>query len=850
MQEVLFQMNRQKQTIDPLIDNIVTAFDPATKIGINLDANTSNDYIFESVKAQTAIDEIIEREGNPVESGGSFEFFFFRFVSKYDHGTGMFLDEVQPSCFEQGFVDDGGGNFTNIPNETLTKQLLTTVARSNTLDLDTDLQTERGTNLIAIGDRSSGTYPIDLSRMMGAQEVFESAREWITANDYVVGDLVTFSPVDEVFTYECILDHTSNVGNDPTNGLGVTWVGPLSFTIPADWAASVNYVTTSIVNHNEIAYRALQAHLSSAANEPPNSEFWRRLSWKPTSNYSPLSIDKAQYWVNALGGYRQASVDDRKAAIVDANVIVKDDFHPRTWVDTVRTDPTDIPADLLISGQPFNGLRALVVNPTTGVEEGFGDWSGNDKNGTPFAGNQVEYQEDPLIPSQSGVNAQWVVINSSHPAKPATNQDQEIYDFEFGNSWIKEPCTSGFVNDVGVCSISRDANWVKGAYAIVGGVAIFQADQDFDCAHPVKFDSGNSRIDVGNEGILNQDTDVGTVLPGTATSSFFIKTNPTNVITSLFVRERFIGANFAFPWPRNANADPFGAVTIGEQIPLTQFDFLNMFQAQDEQETWIGPQVEDFYPIQGFDYFAKLSHQLQLVLGQPFSPTGDYNMAFWFSDRKDNIITIDHKINYNDEAIPTGGSISTRKIYRAVPGIWTFIPAREPEILDIFDMRQVVRGGIFSKDSYDGQGRYMAYNRFIGSGDIKLSIDAFRMNKPLITTNNDEPNDLPERNIEPEKLQYEKITSYSQLKNYVLAITQLYNFQTDAFNIQTPGRANIAFGDPVYYFDPEAVNETTDALGNTIKATAWKILYTVSKTADGPAGMLRDIELITRLYPE
>jgi len=124
------------------------------------------------------------------------------------------------------------------------------------------------------------------------------------------------------------------------------------------------------------------------------------------------------------------------------------------------------------------------------------------------------------------------------------------------------------------------------------------------------------------------------------------------------------------------------------------------------------------------------------------------------------------------------------------------------------------------------------------------------MTKPLVTTNNDDANGLPERNIEPLKLQFEKITSYSQLKNYVLTMQQILGFQPDAFTIRTAGRCDVLYGDPVYYTDPEAISETTDTIANTIKATASKITYSLSKTSDGPVGFYRVIELITRLYPD
>ena len=73
------------------------------------------------------------------------------------------------------------------------------------------------------------------------------------------------------------------------------------------------------------------------------------------------------------------------------------------------------------------------------------------------------------------------------------------------------------------------------------------------------------------------------------------------------------------------------------------------------------------------------------------------------------------------------------------------------------------------------------------------------MSKPLIATNQDEPNDdvIRERNIEPLKFQWEKISNYAQLKNYILAQERISGFRTDRYPVITPGRCNVAFGDPV-----------------------------------------------------
>ncbi len=843
MQEIVDQINQNTAISDPSIE-IETPFDEINKLGNSLDDTTTNDYIFESIKVTQAVDELIRREGNPVETGGSFQFMYFRLVSKYDGTNEADLDFVLLQVFPQGFVfNTTSAEFSNIPNVTLTKPTLESEIRANILSLDSDLQTEKGTNLIAIGDKNSGSYPIDYSRFLGAKEVFEGATEWTEGRVYSVSSLVTFPFGGTVVTFTCIQANTAVDGiNDPSTGLGTFWVNAL-FEIPTEWTANPGgFIATGTVTHNEIGYTCIQTHApSNSANEPPNPEFWQRTSYIPTTNYSPLTNEKAQYWVNALGGAKHAATENFKSAIVDANIIIKDQFHPRTWVDTVQEDPADIPSTLLEGGTaPFHTLRALAINPSTGANPTTGPWApGNfDKNDVAFAGSILEFQDNPL---EIDAVPQWVVINSSHPNLPQAENDQEVYDFDEGDSWIKNPCTLGTVNGQGVCSISRSSIWQKGAYSTIGGLVFFQSDKQFDCIHPVQFDSGNNRISVGNEQIIDE--------LNSDTSAVFIITDPGQSPLLEFNRNRFCGINFAFPFPRTSNDIPFGSVSIGEQIALTQFDFLNMHLTKDNQKQWFGARVEDYYPIQAFEFTEKISHTIDLLVGSLYAPLSNYEMGLWVTDRLDNQWMMDYTHGHNDVTSPQSATFGARKVYRGVPGVSTFIPAQEPEVLDIVDPRSIVRGGIQTKDSYDNQGRYNVFNRFLQSQQIKLSYDSFRMTKPLITTNNDDANGLPERNIEPLKLQFEKITSYSQLKNYVLTMEQILGFQPDAFTIRAPGRCNIQYGDPVYYTDPEAINETTDSLANTIKATASKITYSLSKTADGPVGFYRAVELITRLYP-
>jgi hypothetical protein len=270
---------------------------------------------------------------------------------------------------------------------------------------------------------------------------------------------------------------------------------------------------------------------------------------------------------------------------------------------------------------------------------------------------------------------------------------------------------------------------------------------------------------------------------------------------------------------------------------------------------WYGPEVEDFYPIQGFGFMEFFREQLPVdVFGGSNAPKrrGDYPMVLWLADRNDVVITMDYTHSHNNEAFPQAPTLASQKIFRAVPGISAFVPAQAPEILDVFDFRNVIRGGIYTRESFDGQHRPIlgTENVFTLANELKLSVDAFRMIKPLVCTNSDEPNAKDVRNIEPAKFQWGKISNYAQLKNYTLAQAAISGFRTDRYEIKTPGRCNVAFGDPVYYHDPEAIDETTNSLTNTVRATANKITYSLSKGADGEGGFIRTIDLVTRLYPD
>lgn len=827
---IVSDINANKAVEDPTIE--IPTFDPATKTGNRLDENTSNNYFFDAAKADSAIEEIKDIEKQPVEGGGSFEPMYVRFVSKYDHSTGLFLDTVLLSAFEQGFQDDGVGNFTNIPNITLIHPKLGSGDRPNILSLDSDEDPEQGTNLIVIGDKASGSWLRDWMLFVGAQDVFNSAKQYSNTANYKPGHLVREAGI----TYEAI---TSNTGVTPPSALN--WIVRI-FTKPDLYVNVTVYAKNDLVRFQDIAYKSLTN--ANTGNEPGISpDDWTRIFFVSTVDYSPFTKNRAQYWINALAGAKHAATNNGQTQMIDPNVIIDDPLHPRTYVRFVGDNPLGIPTDHLIDGNIPHGYKALVlsVNLTTGIglEVGIGDWAGNDQNNIPFAGNVVQY----LDPDFAGTGI-WVVFKGKQ-----TLQDQEVFDWEEGLPWVKNPCqgTGSFVGGNGVCNIgTRNADWILGSYALseiplVGKVGIFVTGKQFECAHSVKWDSINLRVDIGNEKITDIDVD--------SNSAVFIKSEPTLVQGGIDQNPFFVGFNFWSLWPLTSNSIPFGAVTAGELVKLPTLDLDNMDLTRKATSEWFGPLAEEYFPFQAIAGWMNLAIN-DAILGFLDDLDGDFTIGVWLADIQDNSMVVEFPISRNAKTLPWQADLGKLKTYKGVPGVSAFFAAEEPNPTVAFDTTEVIVGAIYTRDSFDTQGRYLGLrSRFKTKNQMKISIDAFRLIKPLVATNVDEANNKPKVNIETLKIDKSAITSYAQLKNYILGLEQFLNFDRRAFTVEVTNGRKIDFGDSVYLTDPEALEDADDAIANTVKVVANKITISLSKTKNGPAGIKKNVELIRRVWP-
>jgi hypothetical protein len=831
---------QNKGADDPDVE--VPANDTVRKVGNFLDENTSNNYIFEGVKLQTAVDEIREIEQQPIEGGGSFEAIFIRFKSKYDHDSpsDADLNTVQLQAFPQGFQDDGFGSFTNIPNVTLIHQPLKSAATppTNILEFESDEDPELATNIHVIGEKSSGSYLVDWQQFQGAKDVFNNVKEWSAIPEYTVGNLVNEAGI----IYECIADNTNN---QPPNA--TFWI-VRTFTKPAIWSFGTPYALNDLVRRLNISWKCIQAHMADNNNEPPNSAFWVRIFFAPAVDYSPLTKANTQNWVNALAGSQFAvdvtDVNQGRVCIVDPNVIVKDVLHPRTFVRLVEDDPANIPTNHKIAGVDISdGYRVLAIDPATGGPPLAGPWvSPNvDRNGVLFAGNIVEWIDTNL----DGVG-EWVVFKSK-----VLGDDQEIFDWYRAEPWIKNPCegAGSYVDGAGVCQIGARATiWKIGSYAIqqiplVGTFAVFFANRQVECAHSVKWDFTNHHIDMGTVKLIADDVD--------GDSGVFIKTEPTLLQGGADANPFFCGFNIHALWPLTGqdNAEFPGSGTAGSDIALPTFDFNNMFRDHFGVASWFGPQSEDYMPIQKFAFWLQFILTRNAVLGLVNLTEGDFSIGIWMTDRRDNVKIIEMQQPRKDEIFPQEGSLPG-DTYTGVPGASTIFSPQEPETVDAFDPREFILGGIYTRDAFDKDGRYLGVkSRFNTTTEIEMRLDGYRFTKPLTATNADVLQAKPSRNISTQFVKQQNIISYAQLKNLALGLDKIFNFERREFKETVGGRCDVQFGDSVYYTDSEEINDTTDALPNTVKGVNTKNVISLSKGKNGPGGFTNKFDLVTRIWP-
>jgi len=841
--ETVRQLNINRGDNDPII-SIPAVFDLNKKTGSRLAKNSANDYIFESVKLSQVFKKIKGIEQLPFEAGGKLQAFYIRFKSKYDHDTHTGLDEAEVQAFEQGFTKNGS-EFNNTPKVTLLWNTIESGAQTTILDLDTDEEPPKATNIIAIGNTKSGDYLGNYTKYIGAKDVFQKVPKlWVIGVNYNFGDLVTFDGV----TSECILDNLSSLANRPDVGPSNTWI-TRTFIIPDNFSLIITYAKAALVVFNDIAYKSIEG--GNLGNDPAIfDDKWTRVNFVPIDVLSPLTKNSVQDYINAMAGSKYADQNIGRTGVVDANCIIHDTLHPRNPVRAIIENPDDVPTSHKIPDTPSNripdGYKVLVAKDNgddTLTDSGTGIFAGNDSAGRPFPGNIAEY-----IDTNNDGNGVWTVFKE-------TSQDEEIFDWDEALSWIKNPCTAfgSAVNGSGECIIqllgipvARDTVWKKGSYvlfALPGGgpIGLWSDGRHFDCFHIVNFSTELGHINVTQTKISKDDTDVAN--PSGVNIKF---STPGGIYNSGF----FIGYNFWSLTPLTTNSVPTGnSPIVGSKIKLSIYDINNMHLTSDGTIEWFGPKCEEYYPLQSISFLQRIIDEIS-SFNIPNITAGDYNFSIFLVDRRHNVVKIKYTLNRNRIALDKDVQFGKMAPYIAVVGTAFPFSPEEPETLDVFQPREWQFGGVQSEDSYDNDGRYEGNkNRFWISKNLEIATDLNRFVKPLVVTNVDELTNKPDRNIETTRQYFSNIISYPQMKNLVRGLARLFGFERKTIKHRKKASNSISFGDPVYTKDTLSFSENDDGNINTILAVADNIITTHSRPTDGQGGSIQFFSLVTRLFP-
>ena len=705
------------------------------------------------------VNAIADRAGASVDAGGELEFFDWRTVSGYDHNSGTLLDQIRMQY--------------RISGDVLSK---VTISKSDPvikiLDTRSSQEPEKSTNIMGYGDLNSGSLLPGFQIYFGEKEEFLAAKLWVDARVYKQDMRVSF----EGAFYKALQDHTAQDGvNDPTTGLGVFWTGPEAFA--------------------------------------------------PSVFYSQLTKDRPQYWINSGAGYIHSTTfpANNKAACHDHNLVIRDRFHRRTWVDVREVGVSSIPSSMYLQGggdEMYRGFRMLLdtENGLLPLLQPFNLNGGVDQFGIAYADAVVQHNGGTFTGSEEFKN--WDVFLT-----PV--DDLEVIVMRDGESLVYNPCDSLTFNNV--CTGSRTAGWNIGAYQAVqlGGLSLgtFLPGAIADCLHPYNILDGPPRPDFGSD----QGIEPGT--PG-INSAVRVKYEASSGVRSL-------GAwlNLAFPIPRDGFAGAFTATTVGEKYLNPTLDFNNkhlsslaqrgLNQGLDSE----GRGTLDYGKINAFRTYTKL---IALAALNIIPPGGDFKIRVSFLDTGDNNIvkdlTLTHRDNFDELEATLPG-----EIYRGRHGI-AFTPVSELEILDIFETRNVVRISISTLDSYDNEGRYNPLNRFAALfGSFELQNDGTHFVKPLSATTQEETvqANKPERNLERDPLNAPQISNYRQLRNHVLSTLEVEQFKRVEFEITRNLSCDIKFGQEFTLDHPILVDDPDIAPNNKIDLVCKKNIFNYKKGKGG-----------------
>ncbi len=592
-----------------------------------------------------------------------------------------------------------------------------------------------------------------------------------------------------------------------------------------EWTDGFVYKTGMRVRHIGVIYEALLNHTAvDGVNDPITGigVFWNLKTFAVGDGYSFWTKNKPQYWINSGAGYIDSTTFPAtgRACQFDQNLVIRDGGHKRTYVDLAVNDITAllIPNDLVLEGGDFHMYEGFRIRITTPNPSGvFTQNSGNDRTGKTYTNSITQHNGATNTGSTEFLN--WDVF------EPAVD-DLECADLRSGRCFTFNPAVIGIFQETPIGG--RQVGWIEGGYTpdfipLQGFGALFVANLIFDCLHDYDI-IGTNNPDFGSaEGIE------GAVLG--ANSAVRVK-------YTLAPLSRKVGfwLNFAFPAPISGFAGAFTPETTGEEYKPPTLDFNNMHlsaravrglnQGLDARSRG----AEDFGKINALRFYLKV---IGLNAGGFDILQGNIKVGIVFYDTSDNVIVSHDAVvnvlkNYEEITIPT----DSLKIYRA-RSEFPFLPVQELEILDIFRNRRVKRMAIYSLDSYDEEGRYLAVNRFTVElfSSLEAQIDGFHFVKPLTVTTQESTVQAskPNRNLEPPPRNYPYISNYRQLKNTARTQLEIDRFKYVKYEIKRGMKLNVRFGEEFTFKHPRLVFDTDVAPNDEVDLICKENVITINK---------------------
>jgi hypothetical protein len=754
---------------------------------------TVNTYDFglNQEKCYTRMLQVIDKLGGSVEFGGILDYFELKFES-----SGFNYTELTAKVFSSGSTGSVVVESSSINN----------VAPGDTGQNEGGIDDIEGNNVFAWGEDDQGSLPIDYSKYKGAQQLFP------------------FHPI---------------------------------------WSSVVPYKTNSKVQLDVAGvnrhYLRTGADVVLPPLTPPAAgwtEITEAIDFGNVTDYSPWTRNKQGEWKSGFSNPDGALDTLFGQSAWDGNIVVFDEgVAQRTWADVIIPaggSTADIPSESLFYGAlSYRGLRVLLMG--TGV----GAFAGKDVYGNSKTKQVLEFGT--ILPD--GTQG-WFVKFPALITQP--NAMVAVLQYPtFGSS-----------------SASK-------VYKYIGGVwtDVSSSSNGNECFHPYTTLENVDGVPGNRYGSVATDKNYKSAIR----SKFIYNPGHMGIVDGLlplgvnFSRAYYAcGAwlNFRFPFPVNTFPgipDGLGYLFGGQDFANfktepTTLDAENMNMLPDGTVGFNQVLSESYGQISAISFFTHVLYQYtRPVSGTLYTATeANFKVRCFVFDTDDNVVYQDFVVQFNDKFEETVLPLSGFQIYRGRrPKVWTdiFTPVKKQDVQNQFIWRNMKQICWQLQESYDAEGRFEPhFGRYVSNPNptdlleltpafliwgsdryLTLTIDGFRFVKPLLVGSGV----VTDRDIEVDFLERRTIGNYYQLKGEVSTELEKSQHRKTQFNISTPGKFDISFGQTFYYRNPRTVNFTDTGApdgitANTVKLVAKKLEYSITKPMDGAGGFIRKIVGVRR----